>query len=619
MSATTEQRQNPFIGGVAVALAGFLLFLGACQTGPGEPPEGMLVGDAPREQPETEFPEEPPREDPDPSPSPDHFESLSEIDPDERLSFGADDEDWYKDGVFYHIWINAFNDTTGDGVGDIQGIIEKLDYLDDLGVTGLWLSPFFESASTEINLHMYDTTDHYRVDPRFGTNEDMKELIAEAHDRGIRLLFDWVPNHISNRHPWFEQSADLEGDFDQWFIWRYGPESQNGPWGQQVWHEAGGAEREDNWYYGVFWSGMPDLNFRHQPAKDAMTNVAIHWLNKGFDGMRVDAVKYLYSAEEARDGGEQDYQDLDETFEYFQAIREQVLDEYTGKGYPKFMVAENWTNDRSSLERYMVDDGEKGFHMTLDFPFAYAASDRSGDDLATHWEWVTGELAQEGHMGTFLSNHDNVVNRPASVHDRFTDVDGEKVMRSVVAAQLLGPGTPFLYYGNEVGMQDAEEFAGASHADRRHRQPFEWDRVEEQDDEPESLLNHHRELTSLRAERESLRRGDFAVVEVAGGDVGGDAGADEEALDELFAFTRSVDGETSLVVVNFGEEEITGAVELSFGQAEDNGEPELAWHDARINGDSLGIDPDAGSGGTLRLETGDGIPAAAALVLGLEE
>lgn len=467
----------------------------------------------------------------DPSPSPSHFRDLSPIQPDPDRSLAAADADWYKDSVFYHIWINAFNDSTGDGIGDIPGITEKLDYLVDLGITGIWLSPFFESASTEINLHMYDTTDHYTVDPRFGTNEDLDELLAEAHARGIRVIFDWVPNHISNEHPWFIESAAGENDREDWFVWRDEPGSQDGPWGQQVWHRHSNGR----YYYGVFWSGMPDINFRHQAAKDAMTDVAIYWLNRGFDGMRVDAMKYMYEDERSIRGG---YEDEDENFEYFQAIRSQILDEFgthtdsDGDAFHKFMVAENWTSSHASLERYMVDeDGNLGFHMTLDFPFAYAAANRIPFQLSNHWNWVTEDLHEDAWMGTFLSNHDNVVNRPISVH-------GEPEVRSVVAVQLMGPGTPYLYYGNEIGMEDAAEFGGASHADRRHRQPFEWEMMEAQDSDPDSLLNLHRDLTALRHSRVSLRRGDYTMLSTA---------------DRTLVFLRSYNSETTLAAVNLGD------------------------------------------------------------------
>ncbi len=484
----------------------------------------------------------------DPSPGPAVFRDLTPISPDSELSLAAERADWYKDAVFYHIWINAFNDSTGDGIGDIPGITARLDYLAELGVNGIWLSPFFESASTEINLHMYDTIDHYRVDPRFGTNEDLDELLHEAHARGIRVIFDWVPNHVSDQHPWFLESAAGENNHDDWFIWRDEPGSQEGPWGQTVWHRHTNGSR----YYGVFWSGMPDINYRHQAAKDAITDVAVYWLNRGFDGLRVDAIKYLYEDERSIRGG---YEDEEETFEYFQGFREQILDAYSnqsnngeeddeGHRYHKFMVAENWTRSQDSLEGYMVDSGgQSGFHMTLDFPFAYAVSNRIPIQLSNHWKWVTDGLHPEAWMATFLSNHDNVVPRPISLH-------GEPLVRAAAAAQLLGPGTPFVYYGNEIGMEDAERFAGGGHADRRHRQPFEWDKAEAQMDDPDSLLHHHRKLAELRHSRVSLRRGDYTMLSTS---------------DRTLIFLRSRDEETTLAAINLGDTAVEIDLELPDG------------------------------------------------------
>ncbi|GAB6091478.1 alpha-amylase family glycosyl hydrolase [Spirochaeta dissipatitropha] len=498
------------------------------------------------------------------SSAPDRFRDLKEISPDSHLSMGAEQADWYKDAVFYHIWINAFHDTSGDGIGDIRGIIERLDYLQHLGITGIWLSPFFESASTAINLHMYDTTDHYRVDPRFGTNEDIYELISEAHDRGIRLIFDWVPNHISNQHPWFRDSAAGLNGRDDWFVWSDEPGNQRGPWGQQVWHRHANGR----YYYGVFWDGMPDINFRNQEAKDAITNTAIYWLNKGFDGMRIDAVKYLYESEDIHAGN---YSDQAENYEYFEAIREQILDAYAdhrdadGNPYHKFMAAENWTDSRSSLERYMTGRTQPAFHMTLDFPFAAAVRDRNIRDLVQHWEWVTQRLSPEGWMGTFLSNHDDVAHRPMSMH-------GENLVRSAVAANLLGPGTPFLYYGNEIGMLDAREFATESHADRRHRQPFQWDRAEEQLQDPGSLLSFHRDLIELRQSFPALRRGDVQVISTE---------------NRQLAFTRNIEGESLLVLLSMNR----GSSNFSVAIDSDEQEPELlfSWGmtDSSVSGQNL--------------------------------
>lgn len=475
------------------------------------------------------------------SPSPSTFRDLIDVSPDPVLSMGAESADWYRDSIVYHIWINAFNDSSGDGIGDIRGITERLDYLKELGVDTLWLSPFFESASTSINLHMYDTVNHYEVDPRFGTRDDVIELLAEARERDMRLLFDWVPNHVSIEHPWFRDNPD-------WFVWRDEPGSQSGPWGQQVWHQA----PDGRWYYAVFWEGMPDINFRNQYAKDAITNTAIYWLNMGFDGMRIDAVKYLFEGDDEDGRG---YQDHPYTYEYFAALRNTILAEFAthtdsnGNPFHKAMIAENWTDNRTRLLSYLRQDDVPLFHMTLDFPFTTHAGGRDRVALDRHWRWVTDTVhTGNGWMATFLSNHDDAVLRPATMH-------GYAGSAAVRALQMLGPGTPIIYYGNEIGMPDAAQFGGGDHADRRHRQPFEWDRVTQQEQDENSLLNIHRRLTRLRHDRPSLRRGDYTLVSNTSG---------------VMVFTRRYEGETTLAVVGTNRLDVELEIELPAGSTSGN-------------------------------------------------
>lgn len=459
------------------------------------------------------------------------LQAVLPIAPDPQRSLGSDTEDWFRDAVFYHIWINAFHDSDGDGIGDIRGITLKLDYLRQLGVNALWLSPFFESASSEINLHMYDTIDHYRVDPRFGSNADMDELLAEAHRRGIRLIFDWVPNHVSVRHPWFvDSAAGAEGKAD-WFVWRDEPGSQTGPMSQKVWHRHANGR----YYYAVFWDGMPDINFRNQAARDAISSVALYWLNRGFDGIRIDAVKYLYEDPAAQRGG---YVDHPDNYQYFHMLRREILDRYAAsrdrQGLPlhKFMVAENWTSNLSNLQRYMVNEGQPAFQMTLDFPFAEIMDRRDLGRLQRHWTWQSGELAEGSYMASFLSNHDDAAIRPASRHR-------EPILRAATALQLLGPGVPFIYYGNEIGMLDASQFAGGAHADRRHRQPFLWSLASRQAADPGSLLSFYRELIAVRQARVSIRRGSYQHL-----------ANDSRSI----AFARSLSGQTSLVLANLSDQ-----------------------------------------------------------------
>lgn len=200
---------------------------------------------------------------------------------------------WWNDRVFYEIFVRSFYDSDGDGIGDFRGIIEKLDYLNDgdpttdtdLGITGLWLMPINPSPS----YHGYDVTDYYETNPDYGSLADFKELIEAAHARGIAVIIDLVINHTSVEHPWFKSSAKQEGPYDDWYIWADENPGYLGPWNEPAWHSRGGR-----YYYGVFWSGMPDLNYQNPDVTSEMYGIADFWLEEvGVDGFRLDAVKHI--------------------------------------------------------------------------------------------------------------------------------------------------------------------------------------------------------------------------------------------------------------------------------------------------------------------------------------
>jgi alpha-glucosidase len=444
--------------------------------------------------------------------------------------------DWYKDAIFYHLWVPAFADSNGDGIGDIQGIIDRLDYLQhDLGVTAIWLSPIFKSASSPPNLHGYDATDLYRVDPRLGSNYRLQTLIRELHARGMRIIYDHVPNHVSSQHPWFLDSANSTNGKRDWFIWKTTRPSLPAWTGWDSVSDFHGP-KNGAYYYGIFWDGMPDLNYETLEVRQAMANVQRGWLNFGFDGIRMDAVKYIY--EDWTKNDNTGYSDQAATFEFWQKTRSSIMDVYNSTNYKKFMVAENWTGDQTNLLKYMKDGSNLGFHMTLDFPFAYAAASLNTTDLHNHWTWVKSSVETNGGwMGTFTSNHDNAVSRPMTEH--FNDTGK---VRAQAALLILGVGTPFIYYGNEIGM------TGAAGDDINLRQPLSWSEVSQQKNNPQSLLNWHKALNTLRKNRISLRVGSYTLVHNAGG---------------IFAFERIHGSERTLVVLNLNGTTQSPALTLS--------------------------------------------------------
>ena len=426
------------------------------------------------------------------------FAGLKSPAPDRVQSLSTDVEDWYKDAVVYHLWVSAFRDSDGDGIGDLRGIIESLDTLHELGVTTLWLSPFFESASTLRNLHGYDVTDHYRVDPRLGTNADADELVREAHAKGLRLIFDFVPNHLSTRHPWFVESRQPQSPKRDWFLWR--GERPPGDWTgldrRNDWHSLDG-----DYYYGIFWSGMPDVNHRNPQVRLELARAARHWLDRGFDGMRMDAVRYLYEDLDG-DGTKADQEDQPESVAWFEAWRREVVDPYADQGYAKFMVAENWTGDREALLAYLHHDGRPVFQMTLNFPLLPALTGLDAPLVRESWEW-DATLPSTAWLGNFASNHDLAADRPGTL---FAEEPAK--LRAQAAWLLLAPGTPFLYYGNEIGQPQ-----GPQRGDTRHRQPLDWDQVHRQRDDPDSIWRWHQRLIRLRHQHASLRRGKARFLE----------------------------------------------------------------------------------------------------------
>ena len=208
---------------------------------------------------------------------------------------------WWQDAVFYEVFVRSFADSTtgplaNDGVGDLRGLIERLDYLndgdpnttDDLGVTALWLMPICESPS----YHGYDTVDYYAVDQEYGTNDDYRELTDECHKRGIRVIIDLVLNHSSSDHPWFQESTRPAAPRRDWYIWDDAEPGWKGPWGQPVWH--GSPAGDGSHYYGLFWSGMPDLNYHNEEVTREVFELIRFWLeDMHADGFRLDAIRHL--------------------------------------------------------------------------------------------------------------------------------------------------------------------------------------------------------------------------------------------------------------------------------------------------------------------------------------
>lgn len=445
------------------------------------------------------------------------------------------EEDWYKDSSFYHIWVKAFNDYDGDGIGDFRGITEKLDYIkNDLGCDAIWLSPIFDcsgkGSAVNYNMHGYDTVDYYEVNDYFGNEEHLMTLLEEAHKRDMKLIFDFVPNHTSNAHPWFILSGKREGGKDDWYLWSeerlpWSPMGSSNTWFSNI--------DRHQYYYGAFNAGMPDLNFRNYEVREEMKNVVRYWLNKGFDGVRIDAVRYLVEDSGTVSG----LIDTKATHAFFEELRREVIDPYAELGHPKFMVSEAWiAGNRNWLNRYYGAE-EAEFNMVFDFDFTGKLQTSIKFKNTAFFDYIAREFTSAKnpvHYGTFLSNHDNVANRPA------TSFKNESELRLATAVSLLLPSTPFIYYANEIGQEDQPNLQGQ---DIRLRYPLKWENVEAQIKDSKSLLALHRDLNLLRQSHPALTRGALELCSVKDGD-------------EVLAYTLGYEGEVILCVYNFSSTKV---------------------------------------------------------------
>lgn len=452
---------------------------------------------------------------------------------------GTDGLPWWNDRVFYEIFVRSFQDSDGDGIGDLQGIISKLDYLNDgdlntkndLGITGLWLMPIMESPS----YHGYDVTDYMRVEPDYGTNDDFKQLVAEAHQRGIVVIVDMVINHTSREHEWFQDSQTPGSERDDWYRWDASETKppQTGPWGQEVWYKLGGR-----WYYAVFWDGMPDLNLANPAVTEEAHKIAQFWLeDMTADGFRMDGARYFVEDGSRLADSDSNIQWAADFKSNAHAVKPDAL-----------ILGEVWTGS-GDVARYIPNSFDLAFEF--DLSIAMLDSSRRGtNEAVTPVQLRTLGLYPAGQYASFLTNHDQY----RLMQDQGKDPNKVKVAASML---LTGAGVPFMYYGEEIGMIGGKP-------DECIRTPMQWDatpptasfmvgkdcrtnqdeyNVAVEDDDPNSLLNHYRALIHLRNEHAALRVGSFIPV--------------FSSAKEIYSYIRRSTDETVLVVINLSKKEIT--------------------------------------------------------------
>jgi alpha-glucosidase len=501
---------------------------------------------------------------------------------------------WWRNAIFYEIYIRSFEDSDRDGVGDLNGIARRLDYLADLGVDAIWVTPFYPSPQVDFG---YDVSNYEDVDPRFGTLADFDRLIAEAHARQIKVVLDVVLNHTSDRHPWFGASrASRSSSFRDWYVWRDGAGPPSAPSPPNNWESVFGGpawtfdEPSGQWYYHHFYPAQPDLNWRNPLVEERMFAALQFWIDRGVDGFRLDAVNALFEDPDLRDNPEltkpevtltgvrtQEFAHTSGLPEVHDALKR--LRRFVERRAPEcVLISEAYVDDVDELVAFYGEDDE--MHM----PFNFFLAQVPGLDAREFRRVV--ELV-ERRVGLrwpslVLSNHDidRACNRYASPSD------ADQVAKLLATLLLTLRGTPFLYYGEEIGMRtwppetlnDVRDPVGRTfwplYKGRDGvRRPMSWvpergrrgvrhpsdpfrgfsqgvswlgispdveeRNVQAQLDEPGSILNFYRSLTRLRRRSNALRSGNYTAL---------------PAHPDVMAFARNAEDETAMVVLNMSAE-----------------------------------------------------------------
>lgn len=448
-----------------------------------------------------------------------------------------------KDGVFYEVYVNSFYDTNGDGHGDLKGVTKKLDYLNDgnqktnkdLQVNGLWMMPINPSPS----YHKYDVTDYYNIDPQYGSLEDFRNLMKEAHKRNVKVVMDLVVNHTSSEHPWFiDALQNKNSKYRDYYIWadKNTDLNEKGSWGQQVWHKAQNGE----YFYATFWEGMPDLNYDNPKVREEIMNVGKFWLNQGVDGFRLDAAMHIFKGQ-TPEGAKKNIQWWNE---FRDAMKETNPNVY--------LVGEVWDQPEVVAPYYQSLDSLFNF----DLADKIVNSVKNGADQGVAAAALATEQLYKTYNpnkidGTFLTNHDQ--NRVMS------ELNGNvNKAKSAASILLTLPGNPFIYYGEEIGMAGQKP-------DELIREPFRWYEdngqgqtsweapvynvghngvsVEAQDKQESSLLNHYREMIRVRQQHEELVKGKLEAIQVENS--------------QVIAYSRSYKNKSIQVYHNISDTEVT--------------------------------------------------------------
>jgi alpha-glucosidase len=461
----------------------------------------------------------------------------------------AEGHAWWQHAVFYEIYPRSFADSNNDGVGDLKGIASRLDYLKDLGVDAIWISPCFPSPQVDFG---YDVSDYENIDPMYGTLADFDALAAAAHQRGIRIILDFVVNHTSDRHPWFlDSKSSRTSPHRDWYIWRDG-RKPDGPPNNWISEFGGPAWQFDpatgQYYYHFFYAQQPDLNWRNPAVKDAMFDVTRWWYKRGVSGFRLDAVDTLFEDPGLHDNpvsgpGKTKFGDpieknqyntkLPEVHEVLRGLR-RVADESDA-----VLIGETWTADITELNRY-YGQGNNELQLPMDFLFT-TVNKLSAPEFRKQ---IAAVNAASGWPTFVISNHDIVRS-----YDRYGDGrHNDEIAKLMAGLYLTLRGTPILYYGEEIGMKttpptriedvrDPEGRTGWPQEKGRdgERTPMQWNdganagfttatpwlpvpstykthNVAAELQDPNSVLEFYKSVLKLRHANAALREGNYTPL-----------------------------------------------------------------------------------------------------------
>jgi alpha-glucosidase len=491
---------------------------------------------------------------------------------------------WWQHAVFYEIYPRSFKDSNGDGIGDLNGIMSKLDYLADLGIDAVWITPFYPSPQVDFG---YDVSDYENIDPQFGTLADFDRLVREAHKRRIKIIIDYVLNHTSDQHAFFKASrSSRQSPYRDWYIWR-DPKPTGGP--PNNWSSSFGPvawtldEKTGQYYYHRFYSEQPDLNWHNPAVEKRMFQTVRFWLDRGVDGFRLDAVNYLFEDMQLRDNPVLPELRPGSTTEYMQELKynrdlpelHEVmirLRSFTDKYDPnRLLIGEAYVPKWEEMIRYYGPNNNE-LQLPFNFFLLMGKVKTSLDAAAFRTVIDESEKALKGRWTTYvLSNHDN-----PRAYDRYGDGRHNDEIAKLLAVMLLTlRGSPFLYYGEEIGMQTTEpqtieevqdpvgkRYWPANKGRDGERTPMQWDasrqagfttgrpwlkipptaterNVARQAADPSSILNFYRRLIALRRRSPALLDGDYL-------NLGNDP--------HIFAYRRRTPSQTMIVALNMSAE-----------------------------------------------------------------